>query len=405
MWSASAAVFLLLLQNPDHSAQGIKALEEQNYEAAAGHFTKAVEAAPDDYASWFHLALAKSFLGKDEEAIAGYRKVLALKPGLYQAELNLGMVLLRGRQAREAIPHLEAAASAKPQEYRPRFYLAEALFQAGEFPRAEEAYRAAAALDPKSGGVLLGLARSLARQNRMPEAEPHFRRAAELDPGSRDGLLELAVWFEQNNRPADAIAIYRQFPDNVAATERLGQLLVQTGDAAAGLPHLEQAVRDSPTAANRLALAQAYRKAGQPDKTLAMLDQALRAGPDDLDLRMAYGRELRDQRKFASAAEQFLYVVERRPDSVEAWNEFSAMLISLEDFPKALAALDRVRALGGETAGHLYLRAIVLDKMRDLKPALESYERFLALSQGKNPNEEFKARQRARIIRKELDRR
>jgi hypothetical protein len=38
-------------------------------------------------------------------------------------------------------------------------------------------------------------------------------------------------------------------------------------------------------------------------------------------------------------------------------------------------------------------------------PALESYEKFLAASEGKNPDEEFKARQRIRIIRKELARR
>jgi hypothetical protein len=47
----------------------------------------------------------------------------------------------------------------------------------------------------------------------------------------------------------------------------------------------------------------------------------------------------------------------------------------------------------------------VLDKMKDLKPALESYQRFLALSQGQFPNEEFKARQRARILERELSKR
>ena len=40
--------------------------------------------------------------------------------------------------------------------------------------------------------------------------------------------------------------------------------------------------------------------------------------------------------------------------------------------------------------------------MKQPKPALEAYQRFLAMSQGKNPDEEFKARQRARIIHREL---
>ena len=39
---------------------------------------------------------------------------------------------------------------------------------------------------------------------------------------------------------------------------------------------------------------------------------------------------------------------------------------------------------------------------RQPKPALASYQRFLELSNGKSPDEEFKARQRARILTKVL---
>jgi hypothetical protein len=81
------------------------------------------------------------------------------------------------------------------------------------------------------------------------------------------------------------------------------------------------------------------------------------------------------------------------------------MLVLLEDYPRALVALDKLKALGAQIPGHLYLRAIILDKTRQLKAALENYESFLASNEGKNPDEEFLARQRARILKKELDRR
>jgi hypothetical protein len=48
------------------------------------------------------------------------------------------------------------------------------------------------------------------------------------------------------------------------------------------------------------------------------------------------------------------------------------------------------------------LRAIVLDKNKLQKPALEAYQKFLATSEGKNPDREFQARQRVKIIEKEL---
>ena len=74
------------------------------------------------------------------------------------------------------------------------------------------------------------------------------------------------------------------------------------------------------------------------------------------------------------------------------------------DYEQSLASLDRARELGEDIAGNWFLRAIMLDKLRQLKPALEAYRRFLALSDGKNPNQEFQATQRARVLQKEIDR-
>jgi tetratricopeptide (TPR) repeat protein len=120
---------------------------------------------------------------------------------------------------------------------------------------------------------------------------------------------------------------------------------------------------------------------------------------------MRYGRALRDQRQFIPAANQFAVSAKLQPDSKETWNELAGVLTLAEQYPQALAALDRVRALRQEIPGDYYLRAIILDKLQDYKPALESYRQFLAASGGKNPDEEFKARQRSRIIEKILSKR
>lgn len=405
MGFAAPALWLWLLQAPDPAAEGIKALEAANYEQAALLFSKAVEADPTDFAACFHLALAQSFLGRDAEAIQTYRKTLELKPGLYEAELNLGIVLLRQKQAAEAVAVLASAARKKPNEVRPRLYLGQALLAAGEPARAEQAFQAAVELDPKSAPAELGLAQAQARQNRLSDAAPHFRRAAELDDGFRDALLELAALYEKNRQPAEAIALYQQFPGHAGARERLAELLVAAGRSPEAIPHLEWVVQNSPSTANRVALALAYGRAKQPEKELALLEQAVEADPADLQLRMIYGRALRDRKNFAGAAREFYRVAQAKPDSLEAWNELSAMLVSLENYPQALAALDRIRALGGETEGHHFLRAIVLDRLKDLKGALAAYRQFLALSQGKHPDEEFKARQRARILERELSKR
>lgn len=401
-----AAVVVLAAFQTNYSSDGLKALDGKQYQAAADNFTKALQADPKDFTSHFNLAFAYSMLNRDADAIAEYKKTLELKPDLYQAELNLGILLLRNKQSAEAIPYLASAVSQKPKEFRPSFYLAEALREQGTYPKAEEAYKTALELDPKSAGAESGLGETLAKEDRLTDAEVHFKKAAELDPHYRDALLELASLYEKQKQTNEAIEIYRQFPGNPGAQERLGALLFDAGRYADAVTHFEEAVKNSPTPANRIALAQAYIKNKQPDLATPIVQQVIAAQPNDYDLRMLCGRLIRDQRKFAQAAQQFLAAAQLKPDSAEAWSELADMLVSAENYPGALAAMDKIAALHAEKPGHVYLRAIVLDKIHQLKPALESYRRFLAMdAEGKYPDEDFKARQRARIIESELNKR
>jgi tetratricopeptide (TPR) repeat protein len=401
MWPTALLVLSLAFQN-NYYELGLKALDQNQYQSAVDDFLKAIEAEPQDYTLHFNLALAYSLLGKDADAIPQYKKVLELKPDLYQADLNLGITLVRSKQASDAVPYLTAAVAQKPKEYRPNYYLAAALLASNDFPKAEQAYTAALELDPKSPDAELGLAHTLVKQNKLPEAAPHFKKAAELNPKYSDGLLELAALYEAQKSTAEAIALYQQFPDNPGAQERLGELLLSSGQPADAVTHFQAAIEKSPTTANRAALAEAYIKNKEPDKALPVTDAILAAEPNNFDIRMLHGRILRDQRKFPAAAQDFFLATKIKPEDDKAWSEFAGVLVMAEDYPAALGALDRLALLHAEKPGHVYLRAIVLDKIKQIKPALESYQRFLSMSNGQNPDEEFKARQRVRILQREI---
>ena len=392
-------LFLAFLQTSDPMADGMKALDGQHYDAAVISFKQAVEKDPKDYAAHFHLALSYSLLKNDSDAALEYRKTLELKPGLFEAELNLGIVLVRNKQFQEAVAPLADAAGQKSTQFRPQYYWAEALLGSGDFEKAATTFEAASAMDPKSAAAQLGWAKSLVGQKKLSDAAPHFQKAAELDPKYRDVLLELAAEYEKGGRPNEAVAIYQQFPENPAAQERMGELLIESKRFADAIPGLEKAVAASPTSANRLALATAYGLNKQLDKELEVLGQVVASEPQNYELHMRYGRALRDQRKLAPAEQQFKAAVNLKSDSVEALNELVAVAIVLEDYPTGLAALDRVKALGKEKPGDLFYRAITLDKLKQRKPALEAYEQFLAASGGKFPDQEFQARQRIHILK------
>jgi tetratricopeptide (TPR) repeat protein len=401
MWAVLA--FVALLETPDFNAEGSAALDAHQYEAAAQAFTKAIQADPRDYTAHFNLGVACSYLHRDAEGAAEYRKALELQPGLYEAQLNLGMLLLRQKEPADALEPLSAAADQKPREYAPRYYLAEAQLATGALDQAQANYRLALAANPKSAAAELGLARALARDVKLADAAPHFRQAAQLDASFRGALLELADLYEKDHSTADAIAIYRELPDNAAAQARLGELLLEGRQSADAIAPLEAAYRKSPIAANRVALAAAYVGAGQFEKALPLLQEAVAAEPSNFDLRMLRGRALRDTRQFPAAAAEFSAALKLKPDEAQTWSELGSVLYMMGDYQQSLAALERARELGQDTAGNWFFRAIMLDKLKQVKPALEAYQKFLALSNGQNPNQEFQARQRSRWLKKELD--
>jgi tetratricopeptide (TPR) repeat protein len=392
----------LLAQSANVLEDGNKALDAKQYDRAIELFTQAATADPKDYTAHFQLALTYSLLGRDRDAIPQYQTTLELHPGLYEAELNLGLSLMRTNDPAGAIPHFKATAEQKPKEFRPALGLAQALLNTSHFAEAEAAYRSALVLDPRSAAAESGLATSLIRQKRADDAAPHVQQAFVLDRSYRAGFVALAQLYESTGRTAEAITFYRMFPDNPEALERLGVLLTEKGETAEAIQALQAVMEKMPTDSRRIELAQAYAQNKQMDKAQAVLLPALQASPNDFDLRMFYGKLLRDQRKFLEAADQFSAATRLKPAAGDAWNELSAALVLSEQYPQALAAFDRIRALGAENPGSLFFRALSHDRLRQRPEAVENYNKFLAISQGKFPDQEFQARQRIRILQAEL---
>ncbi len=397
------AALLFWLQTASPEADGLKALEEHRYDAAVEAFRKAIQADASDYSAHFNLAVAYGFLNRDAEGIAEYKKTLELKPGLFAAETNEGLLLLRQKKPDEALPLYEDAAGQKPHDFGAVYHLALCELETGDPPRAETNFRAALELNPKSAGAELGLAHALVAQHKIAESAEHFHKAAAIDRAYSDGLVELAGVYENNHQLPEAIAVLRELPDNPAAREQLGALMLRTkrfGDAVA---ELEAAYSKDPTPANRVALAMAYQGNDNLDKAAPLYEKAVADDPSNFMLRFSYGQTLLESKHYPDAVIQFEQAVKLRPDDMRAWSNYGAALFLAGQREAALNAFDRARQLGENTAGNWFMRAIILDGFHQLKPALEAYQKFLSMSHGENENQEFQARQRSKIIERELE--
>jgi tetratricopeptide (TPR) repeat protein len=369
-WALPLLAWLVLQAPAAPPAEALRLIEEGRAREAVPLLEEAARKDPDSAAIHFQLGFALSEIGETQRAIAAFRRVLEIDPEIRPARLNLAHLLIRAKQSSEAIPLLEQCLEEQPDDAKAAFLLGRARAETGQWRAAAEA----------------------------------FEKAAEKQPSDAQTALALAEAWERAGEKQKAAAIYARFADDPAVLERLGVLALESGDAEAAIRHLEAARARSPTPAVLYALATAYLRNRQLEQSASIAASLVQLEPSNPDLRLFYGRLLRDQKKYAEAAPQFQEAARLAPRSGEAWNELTAILMLLKQYEPALAALERARELNGPSPAYDYFRATMLDAMNQPKAALESYRRFLASSNGAHPDEEFKARQRVRILEKAVQR-
>ena len=400
--------------------QAEEALQKEDYAAAAKVLESYLEQEPEDYRAEFNLAYAYSLTGWPAEAIAHYKKVLWREPELIAAHRNLGILLVEQQTAAEAEEHLRRVVEKQPNDATATFYWAEALSALQRMAEAREAYERVLKLDPDHVLAHLGAGRLLAETD-PAAAENHLRSALQKDPSLEEAQLLLAGALEAraSNDPAvlgEAAELYQQYladhPGRSDVRFRLGQVYAasqQFQAAAEQFEALRKAGDSSPEL--RESLLQAYLRgsaanpAENKEKAAALLEEILAQDESNAEMRLLYGRLQLEKKQYRQAAEQFLRVARLRPDSAEVFSNLASALYLVQNYAGTVAALDKVAELKQDTPGTYFLRAIALDKLGQLQPALENYQRFLDTDGGKNPDQEFQARQRSRVLLREIRRR
>ncbi|MCZ2155679.1 MAG: tetratricopeptide repeat protein [Bryobacterales bacterium] len=390
-----------------HAAEGMAALEKQDYAGAIAQFEKALEANPGDVPSRFYLALSLSLSRQDAASLPHYEKLVETQPEVYELRLNYAQALVNTSHFEEAAEQLAKAEEIKPSQPKTVSLLVatgKAELAEGDDAGARKRFEAALRIDPAQADALAGLGTVCLSTGDLEAAETWFRKAVAARPEYRKRLLDLAEAWEAKGNFAKAASLYGEFPDDAQAQARAGELLLRAGSAKEAIAALEASVKEKPDFENRRTLAVAYLRSGDTAKAAATMQAAVDSEPQNAEAHLAYGRILRDARRFVPAAEQFGIAIKLKPDDTMAWSEFAGVAVLAEQYQAALQALAQLEKLGGLKPGHHYLRAIILDKFRNYKEAIAEYELFLAASAGQNKDEEFKARQRLRILQRETRR-
>ncbi len=387
---------------PLSDAESLIAL--QNYAGARKLLEPWISAHGTDARALFDLGYVEDAENHPEAAEADYRKSIGADPKQFEPRLSLGLLLAREDHLKEAEEQLNAAGNLLPNPPNPaaqaqvfralarlerthdpaaaKEHLLMALRLGPEQPddalltaeiatandddeTAEEAYRRILAKQPESSAATAGLAHLLLKQKKYAEADPLLRSALGRDPD--DPAL--------NSQLASALTYEGKKDEALAILEKLHQLKPE--DAAIGGM-----------------LADAYTQNGNPEKAEPILVELLKKSPQNGDLLSARGDNLLQQHRYPEAIAALQAALKVSPENADGWMSLAIAAAQAQQYQTALDALSMRAKYAEENAGSNFLRATAYDNLHRKKEAVEYYEKFLAVSAGKFPDQEWEAQHR-----------
>ena len=80
---------------------------------------------------------------------------------------------------------------------------------------------------------------------------------------------------------------------------------------------------------------------------------------------------------YASAEKQLKIAIQLDPNNIAYWKDMNSPTISSGDCVSTLAGLDVIAKVEPPARGAWFIRALCYDKLHQIKPALEAYQKFL----------------------------
>ncbi|MGA7785666.1 MAG: tetratricopeptide repeat protein, partial [Candidatus Acidiferrales bacterium] len=124
--------------------------------------------------------------------------------------------------------------------------------------------------------------------------------------------------------------------------------------------------------------------------------------PNDSGLHAELGRILLEKREFASAERELRRALSINPEEPGALGNLITTVYLAGNYPAALELLDVQEKRVAPTPIMLFVRATCYDKLHRNAEAAAAYQKFLDANQGRDGKEEFQARERLKVLLREL---
>jgi len=153
-----------------------------------------------EYAVRFVLARCHAMKDEVEAAVAEYEKVLALKPGLFEAHFDLALLLEKQGNHTEALQEYAKAAELRPADAETQYNMGAILFKKGDYEAAKPHLEKAIELNPAHSQAIkaLGFADLQGEKKDVAAGVQLLKKYLELEPKAKDAaqIQEIVKAFE-----------------------------------------------------------------------------------------------------------------------------------------------------------------------------------------------------------------
>ncbi|MGV8126211.1 MAG: tetratricopeptide repeat protein [Methanothrix sp.] len=276
--------------------------------------TNEIESKPVDV--WFNKGFALSSLGKYDEAIQAYDKVIELKPDYVEAWSNKGNALYDQGKYDEAIQAYDEAIRFNPNYVNAWSNKGSALGKQGKYEEAIKAYDEAIRLNPNYVNAWSNKGNALSKQGKYEEAIKAYDEAIRLNPKFA------SAWYNK------------------------GSVLGKQGEYTDAI--------------------EAY-------------DQAIRIDPNDAEAWNSKGWVLYTMREYTDAIEAYDEAIRIDPNDAEAWNGKAWILYTMRKYNESLQAANKSLELDPKSANTWDTKGAALSGLGKYAEAVECYNKAIDL--------------------------
>jgi tetratricopeptide (TPR) repeat protein len=213
--------------------------------------------------------------GDQAGAIAKYKSILQIAPGLAAAYNNLGLLYFQQREYRQAIAVLERGLKIHPEMPSASTLLGISLYEIGEYKQARPRLEAALRSNPSDNNAELFLANDLIKLGELEAATRHLQDLARREPQDQEVFYLLGEIYMQLSEQALS-KLNAIDPNSVYVHEMSGEIMESMKNYDGAVVEYKKAIEMAPRqAGTHYKLGNTYWLLGEWDAALAQFQAEL----------------------------------------------------------------------------------------------------------------------------------